>query len=99
MLQMPDGRLEAVTFRANKAEIKIQCRMVEASFERVFQLFGGLAFIVLGLRVDGLTEVKDDLRLLGLLHGKLTGAAHQRLQAAPRLGALAVVGGVFEEDL
>ena len=29
----------------------------------------------------------------------LTGAAHERLQTAPRLDGLAIVGGVFEEDL
>ncbi|HEX2993849.1 MAG TPA: hypothetical protein VHP14_03440, partial [Anaerolineales bacterium] len=43
--------------------------------------------------------MQDHFGLLGLLHGKLTGAAHQRLQTVPCLDCAAVFTGVFEEDL
>jgi hypothetical protein len=58
--------------------------MIEARFECVVKLIGGLRVIALALCVDGLTEVQDDLRLFGLLHGELTGAAHEGSVARDR---------------
>ena len=42
--------------------------------------------------------MQDDLCLFGLLHGKLTRAAHQGLQAAFCLYVLTVISGVLEEE-
>ena len=72
--------------------------MVEPGFEGVFQLFGGLGVVAFRLHVDGGAEVQDHFGLFGGLHRELTGAAHERLQAAFCLHGVGIVGGVFEEN-
>ena len=67
---MTDGGLETITLGAEQTQIKVQCRMVESGFEGVLEFFGSLILVVLRLRVDGLTQMQDNLGLFGLLHGE-----------------------------
>ena len=69
MLQMTNGAFESVSTRAEETQIEIKGRVIKARFQCVFEFFRGLRCLVLGLRVDCLTEMQDDFRLLRGLHG------------------------------
>ena len=98
ILQDPLGAFDAVAFVTQVAKVEIQSRIGKACFQRAFHFFCGLRVVAFRLRINGLTEVQDDLGLLRLLERDAARAFHDGGQSTSFLCGGTVVG-VFEEHL